>query len=107
MPFPWPSTPPEIAHQVLSSGDQASSFLGTSAALAELAALMGVDATTMSANAGATAPSFAGLAGVKSLVSASTYTPLASTGAAWLGRRLRFGGGLGGRLHHREELDDS
>jgi hypothetical protein len=96
MPFPWPSTPPEIAHQLLSSGDQASSFLGTSAALAELAALMGVDATTMSANAGATAPSFAGLAGIKSLVSASTYTPLASTGAAWLGAGSGLVEGLAG-----------
>lgn len=85
MPHPWASTPPEIAHQLLSSGDQATSFLGTATALAELAALMGVDATTMSANAAATAPSFMGLAGIKSVVSANTYTPLAATGSAWLG----------------------
>ena len=96
MPFPWPSTPPEISHQLLSSGDQATSFLGTAAALAELAALMGVDATTMSANAAATAPSFMGLAGIKSVLSASTYTPLAATGAGWLGAGSGLVEGLAG-----------
>jgi hypothetical protein len=96
MPFPWPSTPPEISHQLLSSGDQATSFLGTAAALAELAALMGVDATTMSANAAATAPSFMGLAGIKSVVSANTYTPLAATGASWLGTGSGLVEGLAG-----------
>lgn len=84
MPFPWPATPPEIAHQLLSSGDQAESFLATSVALKELAALMGVDAASMSSNAAATAPSFVGLGGIKSLVSASTYAPLAATGSGWL-----------------------
>lgn len=96
MPFPWPATPPEIAHQLLASGDQASSFLATSVALAELAVLMGVDATTMSANAAATAPSFTGLAGLKSLESASTYTPLAATGAGWLGAGSGLVEGLAG-----------
>ncbi|TXI55755.1 PPE domain-containing protein [Mycolicibacterium mageritense] len=84
MPFPWPATPPEIAHQLLSSGDQSQSFLATSIALKELATLMGVDATTMSTNAAATAPEFVGLAGIKSLVSANTYAPLAATGSGWL-----------------------
>lgn len=96
MPFPWPSTPPEIAHQLLSSGDQAASLLSTSVALKELAALMGVDAATMMSNASATAPSFVGMGGIKSMVSASTYAPLAATGSAWLAAGSGLVDGLAG-----------
>ncbi|MGD9620664.1 MAG: PPE domain-containing protein [Mycolicibacterium sp.] len=96
MPFPWPSTPPEISHKLLASGDQGASLFGTAAALAQLASLMGVDATTMTTNAAATAPSFMGLGGIKSLLSADTYTPLAATGAAWLGAGAALVEGLAG-----------
>ncbi len=85
MPHPWASTPPEINHQLLASGDQGASFFGSAVALAELASVMGVDAASMTSNAAATAPSFMGLGGVKSLISASTYTPLAGAASGWLG----------------------
>lgn len=96
MPFPWPSTPPEISHKLLASGDQGTSLFGTAAALTQLASLMGVDATTMATNAAATAPSFMGLGGSKSLLSADTYTPLAAAGAAWLGAGAALVEGLAG-----------
>ncbi|MFA4085345.1 PPE domain-containing protein [Mycobacteroides salmoniphilum] len=85
MPHLWPAEPPELNHWLISTGDHAATLTGAGGAMAGLAGLMGVDASTMISNAAATAPVFVGLGGLKSLEAASMYTPLAGLTSAWVG----------------------
>ena len=84
MPHPWAATPPEINAALLSSGDQAASFVAATTALQTLAGLMDADATTMAANAADTAPGFVGAGGAAAVAASSQYAPLAGVASGWL-----------------------
>jgi PPE family len=85
VPHPWPATPPEINHMLISTGDHAASLAGAGAALSGLAAMMGGDAATMVSNSAATAPVFVGLGGLKAIEAAGQYAPVAGLASGWMG----------------------